>query len=392
MKKPSLGLQTALFTFIRTITSTAYRMVYPFLPVFRDALGVPLDTLTYAVGARSLVAAFLGPLFASLGDLRGRKLGMLTGMLIFALGVSVVVFWPTFPGFVIALMLATVGKVTFDPTMQAYISDRVPYSRRSVALTITEFSWSGSFILGVPLIGWVIARTNWVGPFWLLGGLIILSAIWFQWRIPPDPHQADSRPGMLATFRTIFLSRPALAAMVLTLFSCAANELINLTFGVWLEDSFALKLAALGGTAAILGIAELGGESLVALTTDRLGKRRAIFLGLLLNSVAVIVLPFIGSSLLGADASLFVFYISFEFFIVSSIPLISEVMPNARTTMMAGFFTSASIGRALASLFSPSLYALGFGFTVAAAIGLNVLAMLSISALRVEAEESSLRI
>jgi len=139
----------------------------------------------------------------------------------------------------------------------------------------------------------------------------------------------------------------------------------------------------------VLGVAELGGEGLVALVTDRLGKRRAIFLGLLVNSLAVILLPFMGGSLVAALISLFLFYISFEFYIVSSIPLMTEVLPQARTTMMAAFFTSAAIGRAVASAISPSLYALGFGFIVAATVLLNFLAMASISRLRLATEETA---
>lgn len=362
-------------------------MVYPFLPIFRDALQVSPNALILAIGSRSLVAAFFGPLIASVGDSRGRKAGMLLGMAIFILGVTVVVFWPTFPGFVLALMLTMVGKVTFDPTMQAFIADRVPYAQRGLAITFSEFSWSLAYIVGIPLVGWVIASTSWIGPFYLLGVLIVLSAVIFVFTVPKDPARSTASPNPSATLGLIFRSKAALAAVALTLSACIANELINLAFGLWLEASFELRLVALGGTAAVLGIAELGGEGLVALVTDRLGKRRAIFLGLLVNSVSIIALPFMEASLVGAVVSLFIFYISFEFFIVSSIPLMTEVLPQARTTMMAGFFTSAAIGRALASAISPGLYALGFGFIVAVTVLLNFLAMASIRGLRLEAED-----
>ncbi|MEX2144132.1 MAG: MFS transporter [Anaerolineales bacterium] len=384
--KKTLSLQIFLFTFIRLITATAYRMVYPLLPAFRDGLGVSSSALVLAIGSRSLVAAFLGPLFSSFGDSRGRKTGMLIGMGLFILGVAVVVFWPTFPGFVIALMLTTVGKVTFDPTMQAFIADRVPYARRGMAITATELSWSAAYIIGIPLAGWVIASSNWIGPFYLLGFLAILSAIIFYISIPADSPKTGKSPTIFANFGVLMHSKGALAAMALTLAACAANELINLAFGLWLEASFELRLVALGGTAAVLGAAELGGEGLVAFVTDRLGKRRAIFLGLAVNCLAVIMLPFMEGSLLGAVFSLFLFYISFEFYIVSSIPLITEVLPQARATMMAGFFTSAAIGRALASAISPTLYALGFGFIVAVTVLLNLLAIAYIRGMRLEAE------
>jgi len=380
-------MQIALFTFIRLVTSVAYRMVYPLLPAFRDGLQISPNALVLAIGSRSLVAAFLGPLFASVGDSRGRKAGMLLGIGIFALGLAVVVFWPTFPGFVIALMLTTVGKVTFDPTMQAFIADRVPYKRRGLAITATELSWSLAYIMGIPLVGLLIASTSWIGPFYLFGILIILSGVVFLFAIPKDPARPKATPNLQATFRLILSSKAAKAAVALTLFACLANELINLAFGLWLEVSFELRLVALGGTAAVLGVAELGGEGLVALVTDRLGKRRAILLGLVVNCVAVILLPFMEASLLGALISLTLFYISFEFYIVSSIPLMTEVMPQARSTMMAGFFTSAAIGRALAGAISPSLYALGFGFIIAITVLLNLLAMASIRGLPLEGAE-----
>ncbi len=385
--KTSLTSQIILFTFIRMVSSTAYRMVYPFLPAFRDGLGMPLETLARAVGSRSLVAAFFAPLLSSFAERRGRKFGMLLGMAIFIAGTSIVVFWPTFYGFMLALMFTLVGKVTFDPSMQAYLGDRVPYERRSFTITITELSWSGAFIFGIPLVGWVIASVGWLAPFPLLGLLIFLAALLLGFQLPKDAPPTVRPPSLWANFGMILRSPPALAAMGLTVFSCIANEFINLTFGVWMEESFGLQLVALGGAAAVLGTAELSGEGLVALITDRLGKRRAILIGLIINSLAVLSLPVVSGTIVGALVGLFLFYISFEFFIVSSIPLMTEVMPSARATMMAGFFTAASIGRAVAGWIALDIYALGFIAIVIATMVFNLLAIASIRNLYIAAED-----
>jgi predicted MFS family arabinose efflux permease len=94
VKKPiSVYVYIVLFTFIRLVSSTAYRMVYPFLPAFRDGLGVSVETLTRTIGYRSLLAAAIGPFFASLGDSRGRKIGMLAGMGLFTTGMAVVLWF-----------------------------------------------------------------------------------------------------------------------------------------------------------------------------------------------------------------------------------------------------------------------------------------------------------
>ncbi len=387
--RSSLRVQIVFFTFIRLVTSTAFRMVYPFLPVFRDALGVSLENLTRAIGSRSLVAAFVGPFLAPLADSRGRRTGMLIGMSIFIAGTLIVVFWPTFPGFVLALIFTLVGKVTFDPAMQAYLGDRVPYSRRSLAITVTELSWSGAFIIGIPLVGWVIARAGWLAPFPLLGLLVLLSAVLLYVSLPKDKSKHEPAATRLVNFRAILKSPAAQGALLFTLFSCMANEVIGLIFGVWLQANFGLQLTALGLSAAVLGAAELSGEGLVAAITDRLGKRRAIIGGLLVNSLATLMLPFMGGSLFGALAALFLFYISFEFTIVSSLPLMTEVIPRARATMMSGFFSFASIGRAVASWITPWLYASGFAVNAAVAIGLNLVAIFVLGSLHVDAEEAA---
>ena len=74
----------------------------------------------------------------------------------------------------------------------------------------------------------------------------------------------------------------------------AANESVNLVFGVWLEGSFGLKLAALGAASAVLGVSELGGEGLSTWLVDRLGKEWSIRAGLLVNSLAAVALVFSG--------------------------------------------------------------------------------------------------
>lgn len=382
----SLRVQLVFFTFIRMLISTAFRMVYPFLPVFRDALNVPLDTLTRAVGLRSLVSAFVAPFLATVGDSRGRRTGLLLGMSVFVSGAAVVSLWPTFGGFATAMVLMLIGKATFDPSLQAYIGDRVPYAQRSTAITVTEFSWSGAFILGVPAMGWVIGRAGWLAPFQLLGLLVLvcIGVVFFTLPKQGAPHAATR--GVLGKFKIVLQSPAARIVLLFTLLVCLANELVALTFGVWLEMSFGLQLAALGAAAAVLGIAELSGESLVALVTDRLGKRRAIALGLLVNCLAGLAMPLFGGSYVGALVTLFLFYVSFEFVIVSSIPLMTEVMPAARATMMSGFVTAASIGRALASAFTPLLFARGFEFNTGAGIALNLLALVCLRSLRVGKE------
>lgn len=332
-----------------------FRVVYPFLAVFSRGMGVDLSAMSLALSMRSLAGA-VGPFLASVGDSRGRKFGMLFGLTLFIIGVGLVVIWPTFPAFILALILSLLGKYVFDPSMQAYLGDRVAYARRGRVLAITELGWSLSFVLGVPLMGLLISRWGWTSPFSVLTLFGFLSFGALVWLVPKDPAHSGQPPRLWVNLRKILTYPPALAGIVMGFLFSSANEVVNLVFGVWLEDSFGLQIAALGAAAGMIGLAELGGESLAAGFTDRIGKPLAVGLGLGLNCLAALALPFLGTNTTSAVIGLFCFYITFEFALVSTVPLMTEVFPPARATLMAVSAASLSLGRALGALIATPLY------------------------------------
>jgi predicted MFS family arabinose efflux permease len=304
---------------------------------------------------------------------------MLLGAAIFTIGVGLVVIYPSFWTLAAAIVLAVLGKCMFDPSMQAYFGDRIPYAQRGTALAVTEVAWSMAFILGVPVMGFLIAKFGWSAPFPVLAslGFVIFFVVW---RIVPheDLHHeptTNSREGYLAVFK----SAPALAGISIALWASAGNELVNVIFGVWLEDSFGLKIAALAGASAVIGISELSGEGLVAFTTDRLGKPLALSIGLVGNAMASILLPIIGHTQIGALIGLFLFYITFEYVMVSHIPLMTELVPSARATILSLNVTGHSIGRAFGAFLAAIIYQhFGFMFVALTTVIFNVAALLAL--------------
>jgi len=367
-------LRLAILTFIRVILNTAHRMIYPFLAVFARGLGVDLATVSALVANRSVIGAATPFLFPFI-EPRGRRFGMLLGAGLVAAAMGLVALWPSLITLGAALALALVGKTFFDPSMLAYIADHVPYERRGAATAFSEFAWSLSFILGVPAMGFLIAHLNWSAPFGALGLLAALACLLLAWAARDSHRPAPHADGLFGNVRAIFTSAPALAGLAIGLFASMANEVVNLLFGVWLEDSFQLQIAALAGASAVIGLSELGGEGLVALFADRLGKVRATGIGLAANCLAASLLPLIGRTELGALAGLFLFYITFEFTLVTSIPLMSEIMPSARATTLSFNLAAHSLGRAGGALLAPVLYASGLSSATGAAVVINLLGL-----------------
>lgn len=383
-----LRLQLLATMVLRTIFNTMHRMVYPFLGTFARGLGVDITALSLALTGRSLAGALV-PLIGTASDKYGRRFGMLGGTALFTLGVSLVAFSPSLGTLTAALILAMLGKYLFDPAMQAYFGDRIAYHKRGMALAITEFGWSFSFILGVPLMGLLIARFGWSAPFPILAlsGVGMFIVVWKM--IPKQDSNHLSATNPWENLGKILRSAPALAGISVVMWASAGNELVNIIFGIWLEDSFGLQIAALAAASAVIGFAELSGEGLVLLSTDRIGKLRALALGLSASSLTAVLLPGIGRTAIGALVGLFLFYITFEYVVVSHVPLMTELMPGARATLMAFNLTGHSLGRAIGAFLAPFVYqSLGFLTVVLLAVMFNFLGLLALYWLR--REESTL--
>jgi len=377
--KRTLNFQISAFVFVRLAYNTMYRMIYPFLSYFAKGMGVDLRTISYAITVRSLMG-LISPFFASVADSRGRKTGMLIGTILFTGAMCLIVLWPTFTAFFIALSLSFIGYLIFVPSLQAYLGDQVPYEKRGRVLGITEFAWSISAIVGLPLVGLIIARYGWLAPFPLLALLGALAFIILAWMLPKDPTPQEGNSGFWVNLRKVFSYPPAIAALVMAALYTAANETITLVYGVWVEQTFALSIASLGATALAIGVVEFGGEVLVTTFTDKIGKRKALALGIIGNCLAGLALLIFGRWLVGAMVGLFLFYLTFEFTMVSGIPLMTEILPSARATMMAAHLALIALGRSIGDLLAPSLYTQsvipGIGANALAAIGLNLLALL----------------
>jgi predicted MFS family arabinose efflux permease len=299
---------------------------------------------------------------------------MLFGLSLFTLGFTLVLLLPSYPSLFIALLLGAAGKIIFDPAMQAHLGDQVVYHRRSTAIALTEIGWSAASLLGLPIVGWFIARQGWVSPFPLLALMMLISLV-LIWRVVPDDRLTPSSHTTLrSAWNSILNHPPAIAALATSLLISVGNESVNIVYGLWLEGSFGLQVVALGAASSVIGFAELSGEGLVATFTDRLGKKRAVSIGLLITTVACILLPIIGRNIAGVLFGLFLFYLSFEFTFVSLIPLVTELVPTARATLMAGNLAAAAGGRALGAVTGAWLFDYGIWTNATFGASLTLLA------------------
>lgn len=364
----SLPLQLTILTLSRLILNISLRMVYLFTPAFARGLGVPVAVIFRLITIRNL-SGLLGPLFSPSVERYGYRLALVFGMTLFAASSLFLFFVPTLVVFGVVLVLLSLAKVIFDPAMQAYIGNSVPYPYRGRAISATELSWAGGLFIGGPFIGWVIAQQGWQAPFLWLGLLAVLTAVCL-WVLISKPVATAAKSGSLIQIAQMWRKYPVIRAASFYYFLLmAANEVIFIQIGTWMEAEFNLTLTALGITGTVIGSAELGGEFFAGWSVDKFGKRRIILITGTMAAIFYLLTPLLTVSLTSLLVMLFLMFLFFEITIVGGIPLMTELVPSNRAIVMALVMAFAGLGRASGSFIGPLVWQL-VGF-----LGNGVLAM-----------------
>ena len=136
----------AIYTLIRVVMNTAYRMIYPFLSIFARGLGVDISVISGLVANRAIVGA-VAPFIFPFIETRGRKFGMLLGLGLFVTSIVLVAVFPSLTTLGVALIFGLVGKSIFDPSLTSYVADHISYEKRGTAIGIMEFAWSLACLL-----------------------------------------------------------------------------------------------------------------------------------------------------------------------------------------------------------------------------------------------------
>ncbi|MEO8397221.1 MAG: MFS transporter [Chloroflexota bacterium] len=348
----------ATLTFARLIINMTRRFPYPFLPEISRQLGVSLDSVQNVMAVNAGVGIG-SPLLGPIGERYGRKRVMMGTFVLMALASVLGALAPKFALFACVMIAFGVVKMVFDPATSAYIADHVPYERRGTAIGVTELSWAGSLLVAAPIAGFLLGASGLQSVFLMLmvASLLALAAVYRY--LPADhPSGADIPRSItpLATWRALRSDPVAFRALAYALLLVTANEIFFINYSAYMESTFGLALSALGTVTIVVAVAEVCGEFAVIGLADRFGKRRVALIGVGISSLGYIILPIFAFSLPLTLVMVFVIFLTLEIAIVSSLPLFTEILPDARAIMMSSYVGAESFGRLLGAAFGGWLY------------------------------------
>jgi predicted MFS family arabinose efflux permease len=363
------------FSFVRLMTislgarlmvDASFQIFSPFLPVIAQGLNISVVTLGRLVSLRSLMG-LLSPVFGSMADRSGYRRVLRFALWVGALGLLLIGLSTNLWMAAVGMVLSGIGMSGFTPTLQAYISGRLPYDQRARGIGVLEYSWAITGIVSLFLIGWLIAATSWRAPFILLAaGMAIMG---FVFSMLPSARRKEGTPALPAGtevaswperaagfFKLQSNARSAYADMAVGSLSFFAGMQVMITYGAWLANEYGLGPTQLGVVAVVFGLFDLAASISVSLFTDRLGKRRSVIFGVAGSLLGYLLLPFFNTTLLLAVLGIALARGSFEFGVVSNFSLLSEQVPAQRGKVMTLSAAIGLLGATVASWTGPALY------------------------------------
>jgi DHA1 family inner membrane transport protein len=370
------GRSEILFVGVLCITEsvviTGTEMTTYLIPAISRLFNVPEETvvLVRTILALSGLSVFL---FGPLVDRYGRRPFLLSGLTLFAVGNIACAAAPSL-WFLLAFqsVIGVSYAVLVFVVLTAYVGDVFAYEVRGRAMGILYFAPSLALIAGVPAVLFMADRFTMRYAFAAEAGLTLvalgLSSITLPrghfWSKKDD--SAVPHPATVHVYTTVLRQKGVAASLLAQFLSAMLPTGVFIFVATWLQDTFSLTDAQLSGASLAAGIGGLAGAALAAVGVDRLGKKRAVLVGMVFTALLAAALSWSGTVWL-ALSLLGVFAAGLGFSTPPFFALLTELKPESRATLLSLVGVVTSVGTGLTPLIVRTLWPMG-GYKLVAAI------------------------
>ena len=338
-------------TVARLVANAAYRFAPLFLATIARGFDVSLSTLGFAIFVSEL-SGFASPFAGRIVDRLTHRNSMVLGLIGSAVGCTIAGVSTSPLMFAVGVTVLALTKQSFDLGLGAWIADHVPYNQRGKIVGLTETAWALGLLVGVSIMGLITAATIWRIGFafavlcLLVSMFVIFNRVTNEARVPHESHSTTPQ-------RVTGNSWLVVATMFFIM--CSAQNLF-VTFGAWLEDEFQFGAARLAVAGFSLGLVELVASVSSSRQTDKWGKERSIAFGALLVIPGGIFLCLGSNNLIVGLIGVFIYFLGFEFSVVSLLPLATKLVPNSPGTGLGWVLGAGTLGRAVMAIIATHLF------------------------------------
>jgi MFS family permease len=279
----------------------SYNLVrMPVLALFAESLGAGPEAIGFVVSASTLTGVFLKLPSGALSDIYGRLVLMRIGVLAFGLP-------PFLYPFVTSLDLLTalrfihgLATAIFAPTALATVADMYRERRGAALGWYTAATQSGA-LLGPVIGGWLVYTGGFPVTFVTAGIFGCLGLVmFFSLQLNPPPP-TDRQKGLLPVleemwkgFRVVARNRRALVTSCTDGAKMIANGALMAFLPIY-GVSVGLNPAEVGLLFGVQGITSFFSKPVMGRTSDRVGRRPLIVLGLLICAGTFVLIPHVSA-------------------------------------------------------------------------------------------------
>lgn len=374
-QQPEIRDHVTRLTSARFVSNVCVRFAQPYLGVIGRSLGVGLGSMGLATSLGEFTG-LLGPFVGHHIARRSRRLFMALALCLMAVGTALAGVAPSVTVISVAFILLTFGKVVFDNAMSAWTVERTHHDTRGQVVGLTEIAWGGAILLGVPILAVVVYLSSWRLAYGVATAMVLLMAFHLWRRLPRDkPDVAVDEPRIKPEW-----TRPAICGFLAFGMLMGTGMCLFVSFGSWFKDVHGYSTLGIGALSIVLGAVEVLAATTTMRFADRWGKRRSVRLGAAVMIPPALALTAVGHHSIVGIALLAVFFLGFEFSIVTFVSLVPTLQPAAPVTAFGIAIGFGTLGRGLTAIASTRLYtAHGIGGSTVLAAALAAGALLALT-------------
>ncbi|MFM8320646.1 MAG: MDR family MFS transporter [Chloroflexota bacterium] len=168
------------FLLASTLMALVYIQMNSTLAVYlRDQHGVNTQGFSYILALNAAMVVLMQfPITRRITRYRPLLI-MALGTLLYAIGFAMYGFVATFPLFLLAMVIITVGEMFVSPVGQAIVAQLAPEEMRGRYMATYGFSWMIPFMIGPLMAGLVIDNLDPRVLWWISGGIGLAAALLF---------------------------------------------------------------------------------------------------------------------------------------------------------------------------------------------------------------------
>jgi len=336
-----------MLSMISFLVGTSQFVISGILDQVAASVGVSVSTAGQLITAFALANAIGTPVVMVVTAKMDQRKQLLTSLAFILLGTASTLALPGFSFLVGSRVILGVGSGVFVVSAYSIAARLAPVGREVGAMSNIALGFSASLVLGIPIGRVIAAAFDWRAIFLGIGIFTALSVFAVARTIPATESKApiplDKQLGLLRNPRIAF-------ALTVTLFTFISYPSVNTYITPFLGSFVSAQEISI--VLLALGIASVIGSRLGGFLADRIGIARTLVGGMIVQSIAFVMLSATSPTAIVAISLLIVWSVAIWTFgptqnynLVSLAPEASGIMLSLNSSFVQlGFAAGAGIG------------------------------------------------